>query len=88
MAFVAVQIRFVQMQWLGFAICLSAIPISGIAILAAAFTSESRNGMLDVDRNVTFWAWQRILVFCLLNLVLVYILQSIFPGKRSNRWYF
>lgn len=72
-AFVAVQIRFVQMQWLGFAICLSAIPVSLIAIVAAALTSESKNGMLNVDDNSAYHAWHRILIFSIVNLVLVYV---------------
>ena len=66
------------MQWLGLAICFSAIPISLVSIAAAAFTSESKNGMLNVDDNPTYRIWKRILVFAILNLVLVFTSQSIF----------
>ena len=83
--FVAAEIRFVQTRWIGLAICAIAIPVSLFAILASAFTSESKDGMLNVDANPAFTIWQRILIFCILNLLLVAILQSLFPNQENLR---
>ena len=76
-AFIALELRFVQMQFFGLAICALAILFSIFAILGSILLSESKDGMLDVSGNASVRVWQIILLLAILNLFVVFGLQLV-----------
>ena len=74
-AFLALQIKFVQMQAFGLLLCLGAIIASVFGLIAAILVSESKNGMLDVQGSSSVRGWKLVILVSIVNLALVFAFQ-------------
>ena len=72
-AMVALQIRFLQLRWVGVFISLLCILFAFASMMISAFTSESKDGYLAIQTNSFFQFWKTVLLLGLLNLLILLV---------------
>ena len=72
-AMVALQIRFLQLRWVGVFISLLCILFAFASMMISAFTSESKDGCLAIQTNSFFQFWKTVLLLGLLNLLILLV---------------
>jgi len=78
-ALIAVQIQSPEMIELGFGLTFLAIPTLILLMIISAFASGAQDGQLNTAANPVFKLVSVVIIWCVLNLIIMYVLNRMFP---------